>query len=296
MKQSKKNSDNNIHIYGFINDVNLQKTSSDRTAINLDVVTLEQWTEKGEAKSRRSQHDVALFTEDKALIAKFEAIAKDTAENAKNRNVEGYKPKVHTISMDGALVNDERPFKGMDKTYQTIKIIAREDSIDLDVPQVKGEEKRNHVELTANISEVYKNEEKKFAALKVANNLHTQKGSSATWLDVNINGNSPFPKEKAAYEAIIKGDLKKGDFIKLSGMMRNRDEKDLVIDGKKTDKYGFFLSASSIEKIERKLDKTQKEETSQKEAPAETKQAKQTKQPKKTPATSRKKAAGPKVG
>ena len=79
-------------------------------------------------------------------------------------------------------------------------------------------------------------------------------------------------------------------------MMHNRDEKDLVIDGKKTEKYGFVLSASSIEKIERKLDKTQKEESAQKEAPAEAKQTKQTKQPKKTPATSRKKTAGPKVG
>lgn len=301
MKQSKKNSDNNIHIYGFINDVNIQQTGSNRSAINLDVATLEQWTENGEAKSRRTKHDVVLFTEDQDLIARFEAIGKDTAENAQNRNVEGYKPKVHTISMDGALVNDERPFKGLDKTYQTIKVIAREDSIDLDVPQVKGEEKekRNHVEISANIADIYVDKEKKFAALKVANNLHTKNGDSATWLDVNISGNSPFPKEKAAYEAIAKGELKKGDFIKLSGMIRNRDDKDLVIDGKKTEKYGFVLAASSMEKIERKLDKSQKEETAKKTAPAETKPAKetkQTKQPKKTTANSRKKSTGPKVG
>lgn len=298
MKKSKKNPDNNIHLYGFINDVNIQKTSSGRTAINLDVATLEQWTQNGETKRRRTQHDVALFTEDKDVIAKFEAIAKDTAENAQNRNAEGYKPKVHTISLDGALVNDKRPFKGMDKTYQTVKVIAREDSIDLDVPQVKGEEKekRNHVEISANIADIYVDKEKEFAVLKVANNLHIkkddQKESKSTWLEVIINGNSPFAKEKAAYEAVVKGELKKGDFIKLSGMIHNRDEKDLLIDGTKTEKYGFVLAVSSMEVLDRKLDKSQKEETAHKAAPAEEKPAKQNKQK----ANSRKKSVGPNVG
>ena len=282
MKEYKKNPDNNVHVRGFINDVRINKTESGRTAINLLIGTTEQYTDKVKGpQTIRTSHDATLFTENKELVKKFEGIADDLKANDANREVEGYKPKVHTISAGGPMVMDPHPFKDMDKTYERAKILLIEDSIDLDVPQAK-EEKRNRIDLAVNIGNVTLHEDKQFAIVSAARNLHKEGvANDPDWIELKVSGKSPFKGEKEAYEKLVNGDLKKGDFIRVGGMLKNNNF-EVEIDGKKAMKYGSRIDVSSVTKIQKK------------QAQAETKEAevKKTEKTDKKKVTSRRKKVG----
>lgn len=268
MKETKKNLNNNMHVYGYINDIRINPTDGGRTAINMDIATIESYKKDGEQQYNRSYHDATLFTDDKNLVKKFEKVAADVRENRENRGVEDYKGKSHTVSLDGILVNRENKFKDSDKTYTTVAILVNEKSVDLDAKLAEGE-RRNRADFKANVSDIKVYEDKKFAVVRVANNYHPEEGEDrSTWIDVRVNGNSRYAK--GAYEAIAAGKVQKGDFVRIGGQLR-----DNTFETSAGMKYGNAVDLTSFEKIERKESKDVKEAPAKKaaEKAAETKKA-----------------------
>ena len=259
-------SNNNAHIFGYINDVRMNPTESGRTAINLDVVTLEQYKDKaGDFQTKRSYHDVVSFTDKQETIDKFAAIAADCEANRAGKGVEGFKPTSHTVSLDGILVNRNNSIGDTDKYTRTVAILAKEDAIKLDVKQQENEV-RNRVDFVGNVASIDLHAEKGFAVVNIANHYrpdpkNKEDKGQETWLEVRIDKNRKY--SQGAYEAIEKGDLKVGDFIRIGGQLHNNR-----FETKQGVNYKNVLDLTSFAKIERK------EAQAQAQAPAEQKAAK----------------------
>lgn len=293
MRESKKNSNNNVHIFGYINDVRMNEMENGKTAINLDVVSLEQYKDKDDKfQTRRTYHDVAIFTEDKKLIEQFQGIGADVEKNRENRSVEGYKPETHTVSMDGILVNKSNKLGDTDKTYRTLQILGNEASLDIDVKQDE-KEVRNRAELVGNIANIQLYEDKKFAVATLIHHYRPEGSEKEyeTSVDVRINGDRRYSKD--LYEKIVAGELGKGDFVRMGGQLHNNrfENEDGV-------RYGVSIDLTSFEMLKKKQDKAVKEENKvevkeeKKPAKATSKKAspkKKEEKPAATKATSRKK-------
>lgn len=282
MRENVKNANNAVHLYGYVNDVRINDLESGRTAINLDVATLETYKNKeGKMEDRKSYHDVTIFTDDKKVIESFVAISDDVKANKENRGVEGYKPKGHTVSLDGILVQKENVIGGA--SYNTLQVVGRADSVKVDVPQVKegpDREFRNVTVVTGNIGNIDMYDG--FARLSVGHH-YRPKGTDKefqTWIPVRVNEN----RLPEVFKALKDGDLKKGDFIRMSGQLHNNNFGE---DAKR--RYTMVLDASDIAKIEKKEAKTEEVEIAP--APAETKEV----QAAEAKATEGKKATGKKT-
>ena len=275
MKEStKKNQNNQVHLYGYINGVRMNEYGEEgkkKTAIHLDVCTLEQYRDKNnEFQTKRTYHDVTVFSDDPKVIEQFKAIAADCEKNEANRNVEGFKPETHSISMDGILVNKN--------DSRDLQIVASPDSIDLDAKQAQ-EEVRNSTKLVGNIAKIALHEDKKFAVVTLIHHYRPEGAEKdfETTVDIRVNGDRAFSKK--AYEAIVNGELGKGDFVRMGGQLHNNR-----YETEKGTKYGVNLDLTSFEMLKKK--EAVKEEV--KEAPAKKAEPKkETKAAKK--ATSRKK-------
>lgn len=276
MKQTKKNNNNDVHLYGFPNEVRINDANNGTKAINIDLVTIENYkNEKGESQARRSFHDVVIFTDDKKLIKSFEKIAKNCEANAKNRDVEGYERKTDTVSLSGILVNKDVKVKDSDKTYSTIQVLANPESVDVNVKQ-EEKEYRNVASLVGNIGSIDLHEDKKFAVVSIAHHYRPKDSEkeNITWLTVRVNGDRKVGKE--LYEAIEKGDLKAGDFIRVGGQMHNNRFEDKDGDTR----YVMTMDATRFQKLEKKQAEAEKVEMKEEKAPAKKAAAKKA-QPKK---------------
>lgn len=277
MKESKKNINNNVHLYGYINDVRIKKLDNGKTLIGIDIVTLEQYKSKeGEFKNKRTYHNGVLFPEDKALIKKFTAIAKDCAKNIKNRDVEGFKPETHSISLNGYLSNP-------DAGSSNVSIIIDEKTLDIDVKQEENEI-RNRADFVGNIGAIDIYDDKRFATVRVAHHFRPEGAEKEfeTWLNVRVDGDRLYSKN--TYDAIVKGEVAKGDFVRLGGQLHNNNFE--TKDGKKV--YGVVLDLTTFQKLEKKEAEAEKVEVKE-EPKVEPKKA----APKK--AAPKKKAAAPKL-
>lgn len=271
MKQTKQNANNQVHLYGYLNGVRMNEIdrpdNKKVTAINLDVVTLENYKDKDEQyQTRRTYHDVVLFTDNKDMIEKFSKIGADLEKNEANRNVEGFEPKTHTISVDGILVNKENKLGSSEETYRTLQVMANEPSIDLDVKQAENEV-RNTTKFVGNIARIDLHEDKKFAVVTVVHHYRPE-GSEKdfeTAVDVRINGDRKF--SKAAYEAIVKGELDKGDFVRMGGQLHNNR-----YETENGTRYGVSVDLTSYEMLKKK--EAKKEEVAK--APAKKATSKKT--------------------
>lgn len=280
-ESTKKNQNNQVHIYGYINGVRMNEFESNgkkKTAINLDVCTLEQYKDKdGASQTKRSYHDVAIFTDDKKLIKQFSGIAADCDKNAANREVDGYKPAVHSISADGILVNKTNTIEGTETTYRTLQVLAGADSIDLDAKQAE-KEVRNSAKIVGNVANIYLNEEKKFAVVTLMHHYRPEGAEKdfETTVDVRLNGDRRF--SKAAYEALLKGEIGKGDFVRMGGQLHNSRSED--------GRYTVAIDLTSFDMLKRKEAKKEEVKAAPKKAAAK-KEAKAAKK-----ATPRKKSTG----
>ena len=292
MKETRKNLDNNVHLYGYINDVRINKLENGRTAVNLDVTTTESYKDgAGEYQQKYSHHDAALFTSDEAVVEKFSAIASDLKANRENKDVEGYKPKNHTISMDGMLVNRMKPYPDSDKEYQVLAVMVKEDSVDIDAKLAEGE-KRNRVDFSANIAGINLYEDKKFATVSMARNYRPKDSDKefTTWLDVRVDGKRPATKN--LYEDIASGKVGKGDFVRVGGQLHdNTYENDL---GKR---YGNVIDMSAFKVLKSHQAQEQKVTEKPAEKPAEkaAKKEAQKAAPKAKAESKRKKTTGQKI-
>ncbi len=283
MKETKKNSNNNAHLYGYINGVRMNdfnRGDKKMTAINLDVVTLETFKKDDSFQNKRTYHDVVLFTDNKELIDKFAAVGADVTANRENKDVKGYSPKTHTISVDGVLVNKENTIKGSDQTYDTLQFMASEASIDLDVKQAE-KEVRNRAEIVGNIAKVNVYEEKGFATATVIHHYRPDDGEKdfETSMQIRVDGGRKFSQK--TYEALKNGELGVGDFIRVGGQLHNNN-----FENEKGKRYGMALDVTSSELLHKKAEKQEaKAEVKAEKKPAKKEAAKAA--PKK--ATSRKK-------
>ena len=189
--------------------------------------------------------------------------------------VEGFKPETHTISMDGILVNKSNKLGDTDKTYRTLQILGNEASIDLDVKQAENEV-RNRAEIVGNIADINLHEDKKFAVVTLMHHYRPEGSEKEyeTVVDVRINGDRKFSKE--AYEAIVKGELGKGDFVRLGGQLHNNrfENEEGVRYGVSMDLTSYALLKKSQkqaekagEKVEVKEEKKAAKAASKKAAP-----------------------------
>ena len=273
---------NNAHLHGYVNGVRMNDMENGRTAINLDVVTLETYkTQDGSFKNNRTYHDVVLFTEDKDIIAKFGAIAADVQANRENKDVKDFKPTVHTISCDGIVVNRENTIRGTEEKYNSPQILLRDGSFKLDVKQ-EDKEVRNRVELVGNIASVKVYEDKGFAVATVINHYRPEGSEKEFSTSLQVRADADRKFSKPMYEALKDGKLEVGDFIRVGGQMHNNNYE--VEAGKR---FGMALDVTTHEVLKKKADKAVKVETAK--AKTETKKA----APKK--ATSNRKKNGMKV-
>lgn len=275
MKESAQNEEkkkflpnNNVHLYGFVNDVRMNSTETGRTAIGLDVVTLEQWKKDGETQTRRTYHDVSMFTDDKAVIDKYAEIAKDVKANAENRGVEGYKPVTHTVSLDGILVNRQSRIgdKENEETVRTVAVLANPDKVVLDRKQ-QEEEVRNRADLKGNVASVSMHDG--FAVISIANHFNPKDKKAdkqETWLEVKVDAGRKLSKE--AYQALEKGEIKKGDFIHVGGQLHNNN---FDTDAGKAYKVQLDLTTLTVLKqkqdLKEEVKAETKKDTSEKAAP-----------------------------
>lgn len=292
MKETKKNLNNNVHLYGYINDVRINTLENGRTAVNLDITTMEAYKDKaGEYQHKYSHHDATLFTSDAATVEKFSAVAADLKANEENKGVEGYKPKNHTVSLDGMLVNRSNKFAESDKEYQTLAVVVREDSIDLDAKLAENEP-RNRVDFSAYIAKVNVYEESKFAQLSMAHHFRPKDSEKeyTTWMNVRVDGKNPYTKN--AYESIVKGEINIGDSVQVAGQL-----KDNTFESSLGKKYGNVIDMGSVKMLKSKKAQEQKAEQKPAEKPAEKAEAKKAETKKAEPkkAQPKKKTSGQKI-
>lgn len=300
MEKTNKNANNNVHLLGFINDVRINPVKDGLMAINLDVVTSEMYRKdrsnpESELQTKRSYHDVAIFTEDAKFIEKFQKIAADLGENRQNRDVEGYKPKTHSVSLDGILVNKENTVKGTDATYRTLQILADAKNVSPDVKFEKGEV-RNSAMLVGNIADIRMVEDRKLAVVTLIHHYRPKDSEKefVTTVDVRVNGARKVGAE--AYAAIQNGEIGKGDFIRTGGQLHNTrydvqpgEGRENVTEGTR---YGVSLDATSFKVLSQKKDESQAEKAA--EAPEVKEEKKEEKKAATKKATSRKAAEGAK--
>lgn len=244
--ETKKKYNNNVHLHGYINDVRMNSIDKDRTAINLDIATKETYKgTDGEFHNINTYHDGVLFTGNKELVKKFEAIAADLAANRENRDNAEYKVKSHTVSLDGILVNRQNTIQGTDQKYDTLQVQIKESSLQLDAKQAE-KEVRNRAEIVGNIASINLHEDKGFAVVTVMNHYRPEGSEKefGTTLQVRVDAERKF--SKPMYEAIQKGEMGVGDFIRVGGQLHNNNYQ--VEAGKK---YGMALDVTSSELIKK---------------------------------------------
>lgn len=286
MKETKKNPNNNIHLYGYINSVSMKESEVEvklpdgasekktRTAINLNVSTLEQYQKDGKLVNDRTFHDVVLFTFDPETVKAFQEVDKNIQSKEE-------KKREQTISLSGTMVNK--------KGGNEIRIIAKEDSIDLNAKQA-DKEVRNRAELVGNIAAVNVYEDKNFATVSLIHHFRPEDAEKEleTTLQVRIDGDRKFSKD--TYEALKYGQLGVGDFVKVGGQLHNNN---YMKDEKKV--YSTALDLTSAEVLHRKGEKKAESVEVKAEAkPAKKAAAKKAEAPAKKPET--KKAVSRKKG
>lgn len=270
MEKNIKNANNRAHVHGFINDVRINPVGdSGRTAINLDVVSTESYKlnkDDEEYQTKRTYHDVTIFTDDKKVIGAYEKIQKDCAKNKENRDVDGYKPAVHEVSLEGMLVSKEGS--------KSIQISCSPENVKVGA-KLEENEVRNLAVVSGNVVSIDVYENKKLAVVGVMHHFRPKGAGEEgpdykTRVDVRINGDRRVGKQ--AYDDLAGGKIRVGDFVRLSGRMHNtRYSVDVEKDGAtvQEERFGVAIDASSFALLKVSKKNAQAEEKA--EAPAEEK-------------------------
>lgn len=293
MKQTKKNEENHVHLYGYINGVDIRDSKGnqakiglygrffatdkegknysigkdEKLAVNFDLTTSEAYKVKNEEgkeeyKNKYTKHDVVMFTADHDLAKQFAKIQKELAayEALPEEEKKGAKRPVNTVSMDGFIMQNGK----------TIKVGARDASVDLNVPQEK-EEPRNSMTMKGNIGSIDMKDN--FAVMHVAHNYPEREGKERrepVWVDVRVDSRM----QPETFKDIQDGKIKVGDFIKFGGQIHNRNF-EVTKEGQEPEKrYEFTIDARRIQKLVAKEAKTEKVEVKEEPKAAPQKAAK----------------------
>lgn len=282
-----KNKDNQVHLHGFLNEVR-EFEINDKKSFKMDVATVENYKVGDEPKKNYTYHRVGLITDDAKTIKAIRAAMKDIENNKEHAAEADFKPKVHTVSLDGSLVVRENEKDG--KLYYNPEVVAEQESFKLDAKLAEGEV-RNLAEFKGNIASIDINDEYKFAKINIA--LHyfvpgeseNYKGEvkpyteNTSFAETRVNAKL-LPK---VFEDLSNGNLAVGDLISVRGQMHNNR----YTDSKDTKQNKIVVDLKKVELIAKK---------GQKKAAAEEKTEKKAEVKKETKKAAPKKAAPRKKG
>lgn len=205
-----KKYNNNVHLYGFVNGVRMKAVDSGKTAINLDVCTLESYHDKeGKRQYMRTYHDVVMYTDDKKVVKTYEKLAASCEKNRENKDFKDFKPEIHSVSLDGILVTKK------DNSFQ---VLVGSDKIQCDVKQA-DRKVHNRAEIVGNIASINVCPDKNFATATVFNQYRPKDAEKniETLVPIRISGDCKY--SQPIFEALKKGELKVGDIIRVSGKL-----------------------------------------------------------------------------
>ncbi len=275
---------NKVHLHGYINDVKvIDYKNGDRNVV-LDMCTIEAWKDNtGQMQNARTYHNVSLVTDSGKLVKRFEDIKADLDNNRAHREEEGFKPAVHTASVDGMFITRPREVEredGTKVTYYNQIVLADTESLKLDAAKDE-KEVRNAAEFKGNIAKIdIKENDKgdKFAIVSVATHyiapgakegdFYSDKGKNyheeTSYVETRVSSKGRGADIMAKINA---GELEVGDLVKARGRMHNNNFEDK--DGIK--RYKVVVDLSSVELVAKKERKAEAEE--KKEEKKETKKA-----------------------
>lgn len=279
-----KKADNNVHLYGFVNDVRMSATEDgSKNFININLATYEQYTNNaGEKERKNTFHTINLVSSDPEVIKQFEEVRTALTNNYENREKEGFEPKVFKASVDGTLVTRENEKDGI-KYYNQV-VVANADDFRLGAKRQEGES-MNTASFKGNVANVDIHDG--FALVSIATHYYAPGESQ-----IHTGETKPYTEKTSfvqariyesfrgeTFQALKKGDIAVGDLIEARGQMHNNN----YTDKNGIKRYGIIVDLNKMNVIAKKQVKVEKEV----EKKAETKKA----APKK--ATSNKK--GPKM-
>lgn len=237
--------ENNVHLYGFLNEIRRNTAPDGKTMYNLAVTTVENYkAADGTPQAKYTNHNVSIASDDKAFDAKMKEFNDDFLQNKEQTN-----KKTHTISLDGTFTVS----KGSNgKTYYGIS--AKTDDVKFDVKQ-QEKEVRNSAELKGTISNIDFPEKDGsrlgFANVTIATHYYAPGESEnfkgevkpytemTSFVPVRID-EKMMPK---TYEDLISGKIEVGDLIAVRGQIHNNNYKNaegetvyrMVVDLKKAE-------------------------------------------------------------
>lgn len=278
----KKNSDNKVHVHGWMNNVTELNAMDNKKSFFIELATVENYKDNaGDYQAKKTYHKINVVTDDKAAIEKLEGIAADLQMNYENREAEGYKTKTHEASFDGILITRKNTVDNVD--YYNSLIVSSVEDMKLDCKQEK-DEVRNAAEIKGNIAKIDIHDD--FAVIRVATHYFAPgegvnyKGETkpyhdeTSYVDTRLSGSF----RKKEFEAIKNGAIEVGDLVNVRGQIHNTKYTDK--DG--VNRYNVVVDLNKVELIAKaKKNQSETEEKKVEEAPKEAPKAKK--------ATSRKK-------
>lgn len=272
-----KKNDNNVHLHGFVNDVRISATEDgSRTFINVNLATYEQYKNNADEKERKNTfHTVNIATSDPAVVKQFKEVQAALANNQENRDVEGFKPKVFTASVDGTLVTRENEKDGV--KYSNQMVVTNAENFKLGAKRQEGES-MNTASFKGNIANVEMHDG--FALVSIATHYYAP-GES----EIHTGETKPYTEKTSFVKTRISenfrnetfNDLKDGkigvgDFVEARGQMHNNN----YTDKNGVKRYGIVVDLNKLEVLAKKQNKEQTATAAkeQKAAPAKKETAK----------------------
>ena len=269
-----KQKDNKVHLYGFLNEIKSANDFEGKKSFLMDVATVENWQDNAENwQSRTSYHTVSLLTGDKKIIKGLEKAKVDLDNNIANRDTEGFKPKTHTVSLDGSLTTKKSTSdEGVE--YFNPVAVADAESFKLDVKRQENEV-RNRAELKGNIANIDMKDG--FAKISIATHFYVpgestnHKGETKPYTEVTKYIETKVDEKRLpkTFAQLKNGELGIGDLVSVNGQMHNNRYKEkesgIYRDKVDIDLKGFNLIAKKGEKKAQAEEKTEKKAEAKKE-------------------------------
>ena len=286
MKTIKSSNNNDGHLYGLINSVDILDSKNEgRKVIRLFVnVSNDHKNKEGEiVEEKPTKLNAVLFTSNKETIAKFEKLQADLKayhEDKENNKVQSM------LSANYFLQGSEFTNAEGEKRWST-NIILKEASVDLGVKKAENEV-RNSVSLVGNIQRVNQISDKAYA-ITIRNTHEFEKGEEKQRVVSFVTAFVNEANMKETFAALKSGELSEQDFIRVGGRLGVSESGEPHI-------IGNTVKLLKKNAVEQEAGKEVKAEPEKKAAAkkAEPKKAEEKKAATKK-AVSRKKTAAPKI-
>lgn len=279
--------ENKVHIYGYLNSVSgpfdASKKNPEKKGFFLHIADTETYKDKdGNDVKIVNSHSVKIVTDEEKYINKLIELQKDCEDNRAMRNNteipdKEKKYKTHFAAVDGGITSSspKKDDSNAEADAESVKyspyfIITNTDNIRFDQRITEMDKKLpNFIEFSGNMTEPKYSKGNEFADFGVAVRRVSQDKNGKEYEEthfINVQVSNKYrPK---TFEAIKEGKLGKGDFIKVSGILKEEQFTN-------EDNVRVNVTRVDAEKVMVKIKKGQKKAEAEevKEAPAETAKA-----------------------